>query len=137
MGLSALHVDIDSLAYHMRSSWIHNALTDLCLFHATLYAASAQLDVIQDAATTKTTTNRVTLYHHTETIRVLNNRIAAGGEIDDVTIAAVLLLVITGSLQKDSQAAEVHRLGLLQMVATRGGFDKLGFNGFLAELIKL
>jgi hypothetical protein len=33
--------------------------------------------------------------------------------------------------------AEVHKNGLLEMVKSAGGLDKLGFDGFLARLITL
>lgn len=34
-----------SLAYHLRTQWIHTALQDPCLFHATLYGASTSIDI--------------------------------------------------------------------------------------------
>ncbi|KAL4861650.1 hypothetical protein BDV12DRAFT_179927 [Aspergillus spectabilis] len=138
MGLSALAVEVDSLAYHLRSSWIRYALADSCLFHATLYAASAQLDTLRDiTAAGRATPNPVTLYHQIETITAVNSRIASGNVLNDATIASVLLLVITGSLQKDDRATNVHRLGLLRMIAMRGGLEKLGFDGFLARMIQM
>ncbi|KAL6233055.1 hypothetical protein BDW75DRAFT_7322 [Aspergillus navahoensis] len=138
MGLSALAVEVDSLAYHLRRSWIRHALDDPCLFHATLYAASAQLDALRDtAAAGIAAPNPVTLYHQTETIMAVKSEIASGAVLSDDTIAAVLLLVITGSLQKDDGATEVHRSGLLRMVAVRGGLEKLGFDGLLARMIQM
>jgi hypothetical protein len=138
MGLSELAVESDSLAHHLRSSWIRHAMGDPCLFHATLYSASAQLDTLRDTtAAGSATPNFVTLYHQTETIAAVNRRIACGEEVNDATIASVLLLVITGSLQKDNGATEAHRRGLLHMVAMKGGLEKLGFDGFLARMIQM
>ncbi|KAL2813014.1 hypothetical protein BJX63DRAFT_395420 [Aspergillus granulosus] len=138
MGLSALPVEIDSLAYYMRCSWIQRALVDPCLFHATLYAASAQLDTLRaTTAAGMATPNPVTLYHQTEAIIAVNSRIVSSKVLDDATIAAVLLLVITGSLQNDDQATEVHRLGLTQMVAMRGGLKALGFDGVLSRMVQM
>lgn len=93
-GLAALQVEVNSIAYHLRSSWIRHALTDPCLFHATLYTASAEMDAMR--GTQGTTTNYATLYHQTNTIRLLNRRLVHGGLMDDATIASVLLLVISG-----------------------------------------
>ncbi|KAL4789311.1 hypothetical protein BDV19DRAFT_374326 [Aspergillus venezuelensis] len=83
MGLTELAVESDSLAHHLRSSWIRHAMADPCLFHATLYAASAQLDTLRDmTAAGSAAPNPVTLYHQTETIAAVNRRIACigGGE---------------------------------------------------------
>ncbi|KAL4874383.1 hypothetical protein BJY04DRAFT_17498 [Aspergillus karnatakaensis] len=137
MGLSELAVETDSLAYHLRSSWIRHAIADPCLMHATLYAASAHLDALRDTTAANPSTNPVTLYHQTETIAAVNARLACGQGLDDATIASVLQLVITGSLQKDNEATEAHRRGLLHMVAMKGGLKKLGFDGFLARMIQM
>ncbi|RAH51174.1 uncharacterized protein BO95DRAFT_458528 [Aspergillus brunneoviolaceus CBS 621.78] len=135
MGLAALQVEVNSIAYHLRSSWIRHALTDPCLFHTTLYTASAEMDAMR--GTQGTTTNYATLYHQTNTIRLLNRRLVHGGLMDDATIASVLLLVISGSIEKDPDATEAHRQGLLRMVALRGGLKQLEFDGILAEMIEM
>ncbi|KAJ5363608.1 uncharacterized protein N7496_009321 [Penicillium cataractarum] len=132
MGLAALQVDMKSPAYFLRSSFISNALTDPCLFHSTLYLASAHLDTMRG-----THNNQITLYHHTKTVRLLNTRIASGDVVDDGTIASVLLLLMSGTVEKESGAAEAHREALLRMVDMRGGFDKLGFDGVLSEMIQM
>ncbi|KAL2783043.1 hypothetical protein BJX66DRAFT_345292 [Aspergillus keveii] len=137
MGLSELVVETDSLAHHLRSSWIQHAMADPCMMHATLYAASAHLDTLRDTTAGSLIANPVTLYHQTETIAAVNARIVSGHVLDDGTIASVLLLVITGSLQKDNGATEAHRRGLLHMVSVRGGLEKLGFDGFLARMIQM
>ncbi|KAL4899185.1 hypothetical protein BDW74DRAFT_163844 [Aspergillus multicolor] len=137
MGLSTLAVEADSLASHLRSSWIQHAMGDPCLFHATLYAASAQLDTLHETTVGCQTPRPVTLYHQTETIVAVNSRIASGHAMTDATIASVLLLVITGTLQKDNGATEAHRSGLLSMIKMRGGLKQLGFDGFLARMIQM
>ncbi|PYI24423.1 hypothetical protein BO99DRAFT_455341 [Aspergillus violaceofuscus CBS 115571] len=135
MGLAALQVEMNSIAYHLRSSWIRHALTDPCLFQATLYTASAEMDAMHGAQ--GTAPNYATLYHQTNAIRLLNCRLVRGGSMDDATIASVLLLVISGSIEKDPDATEAHRQGLLRMVALRGGLKQLGFDGILAEMIEM
>ncbi|KAJ0419797.1 hypothetical protein BJY00DRAFT_285542 [Aspergillus carlsbadensis] len=137
MGLLTLAVETDSLAHHLRASWIQYALADPCLMHATLYTASAHLDTLRNTIAGSPTPNYVTLYHQSETVAAVNRRIASGTLLDDATIASVLLLVVTGSLQKDNGATEAHRRGLLNMVAVRGGLEKLGFEGFLARMIQM
>ncbi|KAL6235887.1 hypothetical protein BDW75DRAFT_127291 [Aspergillus navahoensis] len=131
-GLSPFRVEPYSLAYYLRSTWISHALADPCLLHATLFSASVQLDMLTGAQQS----SYATLYHQFNAVRLLRSRLAmaALNNPDDATVASVLLLAIHGSLQLDRESTEVHRQGLLQIVATRGGLDKLGFDGFLAHL---
>ncbi|KAL5044720.1 hypothetical protein BDW71DRAFT_215555 [Aspergillus fruticulosus] len=131
-GLSPFRVEPYSLAYYLRSTWISHALADPCLLHATLFSASAQLDSLTGARQS----SYATLYHQFNAVRLVRSRLTmvALNSPDDATVASVLLLAIHGSLQIDRESTEVHRQGLLRIVATRGGLDKLGFNGFLAQL---
>jgi hypothetical protein len=141
----------NSLACHLKTTWMRHAFTDPCLFHATLYTASAHLD-----ASRGETNNIVTLFHHTEIIRLLNQRLThSGTELDDTTIAAVVPLayfevepcpccassVVTNDVNQfvnsNFQSSQAHKQGMLQMVKVKGGLEKLGFDGFLAGLILL
>lgn len=45
-------------------------MTDPCLFHATLFSASASIDILKGHQT-----SIVTLYHQTSTIRMLSERL--------------------------------------------------------------
>ncbi|KAL4861655.1 hypothetical protein BDV12DRAFT_203800 [Aspergillus spectabilis] len=134
IALSYLEVDIGSLAYHLQTSWVTYALTDPCLFHATLYLAATQLDRLRQSTLG---VGPVAIYHHMQAIQLLNPRIASGLQPDDPTIAAVLLLALSGSFEKDNTAAEAHGQGLLRMVEMRGGLENLGFKGVLAQLIQM
>jgi hypothetical protein len=60
-----------SLAHHLRSQWIQSAMTDPCLFHATLFSASASIDMLRGQQSTT-----LTLYHQTWAIRLINERLA-------------------------------------------------------------
>ncbi|KAJ5358346.1 uncharacterized protein N7496_010759 [Penicillium cataractarum] len=113
-------------------------MTDPCLFHATLYISSAHIDTLREAsAGIRTTPSPATLYHHTKTIAAVNSRVAAGDIPSDATIGAVLLLILSASIQGESHAADVHNMGLLQMVSMRGGLESLGFDGILASMIQM
>ncbi|KAJ0419796.1 hypothetical protein BJY00DRAFT_150772 [Aspergillus carlsbadensis] len=135
IALQCLEVDQDSLASHLQTSWLGFAASDPCLFHATLYLASAQLDRFRGQLTP--TDGSITVYHHMRAIQLLNPRIAAGAEPDDTTIAAVVLLALSGCFERNDGAAQAHGKGLLRMVEMRGGLDSLGFRGFLAQLIHM
>ncbi|KAL4973592.1 hypothetical protein BDW66DRAFT_141744 [Aspergillus desertorum] len=133
-GLSPFQVEPYSLANYLRSMWISHALADPCLLHATLFSASVQLDALTGAQKS----SYATLYHQFNAVRLVRARLATAAlnSPDDGTVAAVLLLAIHSSLQSDQNSVEMHRQGLLQIVASRGGLDKLGFDGFLAQLIQ-
>jgi hypothetical protein len=60
-----------SLAHHLRTQWMENAMSDPCLFHATLFSASAAIDMLQGHQITTRT-----LYHQTWVIRLINQRLA-------------------------------------------------------------
>ncbi|KAL4776582.1 hypothetical protein BDW60DRAFT_213950 [Aspergillus nidulans var. acristatus] len=133
-GLSPYQVEQGSLANYLRSTWITHALADPCLLHATLFSAAVQLDALAGAEQS----SYATLYHQFNAVRLIRSRLAMAGlnHPDDATTASVLLLAIHSSLQFDRDSVEVHRQGLIQLIAARGGLDKLGFDGFLAHLIQ-
>lgn len=84
-------VDPKSIAYQMQRVYMPHTLTDPCMFHASLYAASAHLDAARHDCD-----NPITLYHKSETLRYIRQRIAQSQEgIDkglDEAIAGVVPL---------------------------------------------
>lgn len=72
----------------LRNIWITTSLTDECMFHATLYAASAYLDLLRGQSG-----NVITLYHQTETLRLLSSQLAASNiQVTDALIAVTMAL---------------------------------------------
>jgi hypothetical protein len=91
MGVTSLTVDSQSLASHMRTTWLQYALSDPCLFHAILFYASARLDSSQG----KTGQSPITLYHHSQAVNHINRRLSTQGTaVDDSMIASVALLAM-------------------------------------------
>lgn len=75
----------------LQNIWMITALADECMFHATLYAASAYLDLLRGQSG-----NVITLYHQTETLRLLNGQLAAPNlQVTDALIAATMVLTQT------------------------------------------
>lgn len=67
------------------------ALADACMFHATLFAASAYLDLLRGESS-----NIITLYHQTETLRLLTSQLSASNmEVTDALIAVTMTLAQT------------------------------------------
>ncbi|KAL4962598.1 uncharacterized protein BDV14DRAFT_202597 [Aspergillus stella-maris] len=135
IALQYLEVGRDSVALNYQTSWLGFAASDPCLFHATLYLASAQLEWFRNSLTP--TGGSITIHHHMQAIQLLNPRIASGAVPNDNTIAVVVLLALSWCYKRNEAAAEAHRKGLLRMVEIRGGLETLGFNGSLAQMIQM
>lgn len=106
-------------------------MSDPCLFHATLFSASASIDMLQDQQHSART-----LYHHTWAIRLINERLAQTEPVLDYgTLGAVVPLLyynvgtrpIGYSMQIDStndskmlaldrDSAVAHQKGLVKML---------------------
>ncbi|EFE34133.1 uncharacterized protein ARB_07084 [Trichophyton benhamiae CBS 112371] len=115
----------------LRNIWMTTSLTDECMFHATLYAASAYLDLLRGQSG-----NVITLYHQTETLRLLSSQLAVPNlQVTDALIAVTMALSQTEALSGNVCVSGVHRAGLHHLVKIKGGPENLGMDGLLAELI--
>lgn len=74
----------------LQTTWMQAAMSDPCLFHATIYSISAHLDIIQGSPD-----NPVTIYHKTETLRLIREAIANSNHssLSTSVIAATLHLL--------------------------------------------
>ncbi|KAM5474107.1 hypothetical protein MferCBS49748_000524 [Microsporum ferrugineum] len=115
----------------LRNIWMTTALADACMFHATLFAASAYLDLLRGESS-----NVITLYHQTETLRLLTSQLSASNmEVTDALIAVTMTLAQTEALSGNECVSSAHSTGLHKMVNIKGGLENLGMDGLLAELI--
>jgi hypothetical protein len=55
----------------LQTTWMQVAMSDPCLFHATLYSTSAYKDITHGSLD-----NPVTMFHKTETLRLIREAIA-------------------------------------------------------------
>ncbi|KAJ0417254.1 hypothetical protein BJY00DRAFT_303536 [Aspergillus carlsbadensis] len=102
----------DSLAHHLRSQWMQNAMTDPCLFHATLFSASASIDMLRGHQNTT-----LTLYHQTWAIRLVNERLAQREPVLTYgTLGAVIPLLYYNMVALDRDSAVAHQKGLVKML---------------------
>ncbi|PCG97463.1 Hypothetical protein PENO1_063250 [Penicillium occitanis (nom. inval.)] len=102
----------DSLAYHLRSQWMHQAMSDPCLFHATLFSASASIDMLRNQPN-----SMPTLYHQTWVIRLVNERLAHRQPLLTYsTLGAVIPLLYYNMVALDRDSAITHQTGLLKML---------------------
>ncbi|KAL4883973.1 hypothetical protein BJY04DRAFT_215856 [Aspergillus karnatakaensis] len=131
MGMDPLPVDKDSLAWHLKATWIQQALSDPCAFHTTLYAASAHLDAFRG-----TRDNRMTLYHHGIALHLLNERLRVQKAVYSESImACVAPLVYFSSIGEDKVSSQIHKKALSEMIRAKGGFQNISADPFLAGLI--
>ncbi|KAL3462365.1 hypothetical protein BJX64DRAFT_141618 [Aspergillus heterothallicus] len=118
----------NSLAVHLRTAWIRHAMVDPCLFHSTLFSASAQIDHLHGVPESTRTT-----YHSMQTVRLLRRKLedrTTRGNYE--TAAAVLALALFNMRLDRLGIALTHRTGLLKML----GFLQ-GEGQQLAELVSL
>lgn len=76
-----------SVAYKLRYIWIPNALSDPCLFHSSMYGASAHFDALNGQAESS-----ITLFHRAETLRLLKNQLARSKQVNDSMVASALTM---------------------------------------------
>ncbi len=71
-----------------------------------------------------------------ETIELVNHRLSDPIQsVSDVTIGAVVCLVLFENQSGNVEASNIHMDGLLKMVNVRGGLDALGLSGVLKRKI--
>ncbi|KAL4994477.1 hypothetical protein BDV10DRAFT_203805 [Aspergillus recurvatus] len=118
----------DSLAHHLRSEWMQHAMSDPCLFHATLFSASASIDVLRGQQNTT-----LTLYHQTWALRLINERLAQREPILTYgTLGAVIPLLYYNMVALDRESAVVHQKGLVKMLLATPRSFRAGIGPLIA-----
>jgi hypothetical protein len=105
--MSNMAVDSKSIAYQMQTIYVRESLSDPCMFHATMYAASAHLDAARNDRD-----NPITLYHQTETLHLVRKRIAQSQDgadegLDGAIAGVIPLAFFTVSLAQMAQRAVI------------------------------
>lgn len=87
--MDPLPVNHGSLAFFSRATWIQYTLVDPCVFHTTLYTASAHLDAFRGVKNSS-----MTLYHQTVALQLLQARLHDPAAVfSESLIACVITLV--------------------------------------------
>ncbi|PWY96491.1 hypothetical protein BO94DRAFT_13320 [Aspergillus sclerotioniger CBS 115572] len=113
-----------SLAQHLGTEWMAKAMKDPCLFHATLFSASASIDML-----TGTKSSTITLHHQTRTIQLLNERLTREApDLSYSTVGTVVPLLFYSMATFDKQSAISHQMGIIRMLlsATPAARSELG-----------
>ncbi|PYI02430.1 hypothetical protein BO78DRAFT_223261 [Aspergillus sclerotiicarbonarius CBS 121057] len=113
-----------SLAQHLGTEWMAKAMRDPCLFHATLFSASATIDML-----TGIQSSTVTLYHQTRAIQILNERLTREDpDLSYSTVGTVVPLIFYSMATFDKQSAISHQMGIIRMLlsATPAARSELG-----------
>ncbi|KUL91607.1 hypothetical protein ZTR_01513 [Talaromyces verruculosus] len=125
----------ESAAYKLRTAWVNGYLSNPAMFHGVMYAASANLDLINGERD-----NPVTNFHRAEAIRLVQETISVLGPHDNLplaVLAATWALAHVARLNGIASEAQLHEAGLAQMIRCRGQKADLGFDGALSFLIML
>ncbi|KAL5047903.1 hypothetical protein BDW71DRAFT_205863 [Aspergillus fruticulosus] len=87
-------------------------MSDPCLFHATLFSASASINMLRGQQNTAQT-----LHHQTWAIRLINERLAQTEPVLNYgTLGAVIPLLYYSMVAFDRDSAAVHQKGLVKML---------------------
>ncbi|KAL2788862.1 hypothetical protein BJX66DRAFT_249877 [Aspergillus keveii] len=121
-----------SVLNYMEHDWIPLSLTDPAFFYATLCWASSFYDIVHDQ-----TESRSTVYHQTQTIRFVNQKLAVG-DVDDTLVMSVVVLAIQAAMRVDIPATLQHWQGLSSIMTARGGLpEETRFSGFISEVFRI
>ncbi|KAL4865621.1 hypothetical protein BDV12DRAFT_174448 [Aspergillus spectabilis] len=101
----------NSLTTHLHTTWMRRAMADPCLFHGTMFCASAHLDWIHGVSH-----NPRTLFHQSQALRLLRERLK-GEQIGYETTATALALTFYNMSAYNTETALVHKNGLLKMIS--------------------
>ncbi|KAL3478471.1 hypothetical protein BJX99DRAFT_104448 [Aspergillus californicus] len=99
------------------TSWTQRVMSDSCLFHATLFATSSFLDIME-----RREDNPVTHYHKYETIRLVQQAISNSDSagLSEMDIVATTYLVYFAKLNGSLEEAKCHDAGLDAMIRFKG-----------------
>ncbi|KAL2825243.1 hypothetical protein BJY01DRAFT_256308 [Aspergillus pseudoustus] len=102
----------NSLAVHLRTAWMRHAMVDPCLFHSTLFSASAHIDNLRDSAESPRTT-----YHSMQTVRLLRQKLDDHNSRGRYEVAGAVLALALFNMRLDRpEIALTHRRGLMNML---------------------
>ncbi|CEO58448.1 hypothetical protein PMG11_03172 [Penicillium brasilianum] len=105
----------NSLARHVQSIWMRYAMHDPCLFHSTIFSASAHLDGLFGIAE-----NPRTIYHQLQAVKLLRERLRQPHfRVNYETVGAVLGLGYFDILIGNADGVQAHNQGLIQMLTTK------------------
>ncbi|KAK0113474.1 hypothetical protein ONS96_014338 [Cadophora gregata f. sp. sojae] len=114
-----------------KDKWFNYAITDSALFHATMMHAAMHQRVVSGGMD-----QREQIQLETNAIMMVNQRLEDPVlSKSDVTIGAVVCLVLLENQEGNLALSNIHMNGLQKMVALRGGIDNLGLAGVLRRKI--
>ncbi|CAG9942571.1 unnamed protein product [Clonostachys rosea f. rosea IK726] len=116
-----------------RKEWIQATLSDPCIFHGILFAASSHLDVLRGEID-----NPVTEYHRRHAVKLLLDHISSSERVSVTAVATATYLWHYETMNSNTMEGKIHKQGLQQMVKGNGGLGAIRLCGDrLSNLIML
>ncbi|VUC30645.1 unnamed protein product [Clonostachys rosea] len=116
-----------------RKQWMQTFLSDPCIFHGILFAASSHLDVLRGEVE-----NPVTEYHRQHAVKLLLNHISSSETVSVTAVATATYLWHYEAMSSNTKEGKIHKQGLQQMVKGNGGLGAIRLCGDrLSNLIML
>ncbi|KAL2842329.1 hypothetical protein BJX68DRAFT_270773 [Aspergillus pseudodeflectus] len=105
-----------TFAHNLHTRWNQTVLSDACLFHATIFATSSFMDLLQGRRD-----NPVTLYHKQNVCRLVQDGILKSQShgLSDSVITAAIYLVYFAKLSGELGEGTTHDDGVLAMIKMR------------------
>jgi len=116
----------------MRRKWVSYQVQNRQAFMSTLCISSAHLDVMRGEERDSMVTTAV----RAEAAHLIKSSLSDPQRCcDDSTIIATVHLLAAEFMKGEDHALMPHEHGLKEMVAMRGGLDKLGLDGQIAAIL--
>lgn len=133
----------------LEDEWMKASLSEPCIFHGILFAASSHLDVLRGE-----TDNPVTHYHRQHATRLLLDHISSSHKVSVTAVATAMYLwhyevrksdgaskitlTYFQTLSSHVKEGNIHKQGLQQMIRANGGIKNVRLCGdHLSNLIML
>ncbi|CAG9990635.1 unnamed protein product [Clonostachys byssicola] len=107
-----------------RKEWIQAIMSDPCIFHGILFAASSHLDVLRGEVD-----NPVTEYHRRHAIKLLLDHISSSDRVSVTAVATATYLWHYEAMNSNTMEGKIHKQGLQQMVKGNGGLGAIRLCG--------
>ncbi|CAH0051065.1 unnamed protein product [Clonostachys solani] len=131
-----------------KKQWMQALLSDPCIFHGILFAASSHLDVLRGEVD-----NPVTEYHRRHAVKLLLDHISSSERVSVTAVATATYLWhyevrifiqrwseadLAKAMSSNTMEGKIHKQGLQQMVKGNGGLSTIRLCGDrLSNLIML
>lgn len=127
---TAMPLKLKSMIINQQEEWFQFALNNTSLSQATLCLVSLSRDQMA-----RQRTSAITLRYRAEAIKLLQREIQSDLVSRDIMAGTIALLAITEDLEGNHDNSEMHIVGLVQIVGTKGGVGSFTTSNALRRIV--